>query len=191
MEARESWRNVGGRIRYLRKLNQLTLKQLAAGSGMSTNAISLVERGEVAPTIATLCRIAAALGVTASSFLREICPNELHLVRAEERHIDHVSQAAFSAVSCPADFSRQTAQGSTKPATAESILSKPVQQTVMCLSGKLEYQSEGQTCQLMPGDSLTFNARAQHTWTNSGTGSAVAVMILPCQTQTFTTGDRD
>jgi DNA-binding XRE family transcriptional regulator len=58
MPARESWRNVGHKIRYLRKADQLTIKQLAAGSGLSANAISLVERGEVAPTVETLCKVA-------------------------------------------------------------------------------------------------------------------------------------
>ena len=173
MEQRESWHNVGRRIRYLRKINQLTLKQLAAGSGMSPNAISLVERGEVAPTVATLCRIAAALGVPASSFLQEICPNELVLVRAQERNIQYAGQVAVKAMSCSLENTTRLASApNEKPSDA-------VRQTVMCLSGTLEYEADGRTCRLKPGDSLTFNARARHHWSNCGAEGAVAVIILP------------
>ena len=76
MPEKESWRFVGQRIRQLRKSNQLTIRQLATGTGLSANAISLVERGEVAPTVATLCKIAHALGASVSTFFDEACPGE-------------------------------------------------------------------------------------------------------------------
>jgi transcriptional regulator with XRE-family HTH domain len=95
MAERETWRNVGKRIRKLRKENNLTLRQLAAGCDLSPNAISLVERGEVAPTVLTLCKIAHALGVSAGSFFQEICSTEVILTRAVKGQDQSLPESAF------------------------------------------------------------------------------------------------
>lgn len=100
MPAKESWRNVSHKIRYLRKAHQLTIRQLAAGSGLSPSAISLVERGEVAPTVETLYKIACALGVSASSLLQGICPNEIILTRARDYYASQPADRALGALAC-------------------------------------------------------------------------------------------
>ena len=84
MAVHESWRNVGNKIRYLRKSSGLTLKQLARGCDLSANTISLVERSEVAPSIETLCKIATALGVAPSSLFLEVCRPKVVLQRVDE-----------------------------------------------------------------------------------------------------------
>lgn len=97
----ESWQNIGKRIRKLRKENRLTLKQLAAGCELSPNTISLVERGEVAPTVVTLCKVAHTLGVSASAFFHDICPTEVILTRAAQY------PAADSSTTPPAAANRE------------------------------------------------------------------------------------
>ena len=74
MSPDENWLNVGVGVRRTRKLRGLTMGELAAASGLSHNAIGLVERGQVAPTVATLCRLAEALGVRAAALLEDFCP---------------------------------------------------------------------------------------------------------------------
>lgn len=88
MTERESWRNIGRRIHELRKENQITLKQFADGCDLSANAISLVERGKVTPTVLALCKIAHALGVSPSSFFQDICPSEIILIRAKSAQVE-------------------------------------------------------------------------------------------------------
>lgn len=166
MSVRESWHNVGHKIRQLRKTHQLTIKQLANGCGLSPNAISLLERGEVAPTVATLCKIASALGVPASSLFQEVCPNEVILTRARD-HLSHQpADRALTALRCAID---QPLADQEQVASAEFVL---------CLSGEIEYEADGQCYSLNPGDSLSYNGNVLHCWRNRGSGSAVAVMIL-------------
>jgi transcriptional regulator with XRE-family HTH domain len=181
MPARESWRNVGRKIRYLRKSHQLTIKQLAVGCGLSPNAISLLERGQVAPTVATLCKIAAALGASPGSFFQDICPNEVVLTRAEDRHPEQAADQAIRALTCslgsalgPADLAEdeELAAGTYSP------------EYVLCLSGQVEYQANGHAYHLKPGDSLAFNGNVWHCWRNCGAGTAVAIMVLNCQQET-------
>jgi transcriptional regulator with XRE-family HTH domain len=68
--------------------------------GLSPNAISLVERGEVAPTVETLCKIASALGVSASSLLQGICPTQVIHTRTQDYHADQLPDRALGALAC-------------------------------------------------------------------------------------------
>jgi len=181
MTERESWRCVGKRIRNLRKENRLTLKQLAVGCDLSPNAISLVERGEVAPTVLTLCKIAHALGVSAGSFFHELCPTEVILTRAvqgrdqpqPENAFHLLAGRGFSTASFPREGSGCSLSG--------QMSSTRMTQMVLCVSGPIEYDVDDQCYVLDPGDSLTFNGEAFHRWRNPGTETGVAVMVLTPQ----------
>lgn len=175
MAEREAWRNVGLRVREVRKTQQLTLKQLAVGCGLSTNAISLVERGEVAPTILTLCKIANALGVSPSTFFQEICSSEVVIHRAEEGHCLQTSEQALNMLT-----SRTASHlGSSGGAPVCGLSGKVPRQTVLCVSGQISYEVDGESYCLKPGDSLTFNGEAVHRWVNSGCDTGVAILVLP------------
>jgi transcriptional regulator with XRE-family HTH domain len=179
MPARESWRNVGHKIRYLRKADQLTIKQLAAGSGLSANAISLVERGEVAPTVETLCKVASALGVSASSLLQGICPGQVILTRAGDddgQPVDRALGALACAVTPAAARSVPTAAD--LAGDGEAGLADYSHAFVLCLNGQVEHEADGKCYQLEPGDSLSFNGNVLHCCRNPGQGTAVAVLIL-------------
>ena len=167
MPTKESWQNIGQKIRQLRKTHQLTIKQLATGCSLSPNAISLLERGEVAPTVTTLCKIATALGVPASSFFREVCPNEVILTRARDHSAFRPADQALTALRCTIN------QNSTDQDQAVCAA-----EFVLCLSGEIEYEADGQSYQLKPGDSLSFNGNVLHCWNNLGSGVALAIMIL-------------
>jgi transcriptional regulator with XRE-family HTH domain len=180
MPAKQSWRNVGRKIRYLRNVHQLTIKQLAAGSGLSTNAISLVERGKVAPTVETLCKIASALGVSASSLLQEICPNEVILTQAKDDYVGPPVDRTLGALACGI----VPQQAPLAPAVYELAeddqggIADYSHKFVLCLSGQIEYEVDGKCYQLAPGDSLSFNGNILHCSRNPRSDTAVAVIIL-------------
>ena len=76
---------VGKRIKLARFRRDMTLKEVAAKSGMSATHISEIERGKTSPTIGALQRIAKALGERTAHFVEErsLCPPSL--VRKSER----------------------------------------------------------------------------------------------------------
>jgi ribosome-binding protein aMBF1 (putative translation factor) len=57
---------LGARIRSLRKDRTLTLRQLANKTALSVSLISQIELGKSAASVATLRKLAAALGVSLS-----------------------------------------------------------------------------------------------------------------------------
>jgi transcriptional regulator with XRE-family HTH domain len=179
MSIHESWRDVGNKIRYLRKSNGLTLKQLARGCDLSANTISLVERSEVAPSIETLCKIANALGVSPSSLFLEVCKPRVILQRADE--IENTANIAGQTLQI-LNSSLQTS-GCTL-ATKKSVTSptKPPsinRHSILCLCGQVELELDGQNYSLNPGDSLAFNSDAFHRWRNTGSNTGIAVLIIP------------
>ena len=64
-------RDVGYQIRKFRQEKGLTLHELAGSAGLSTPYISQLENGKASPSIATLRRIAEALGIKMVDFFAD------------------------------------------------------------------------------------------------------------------------
>lgn len=179
MAHHETWHNVGSKIRYLRKSNRLTIKQLARGCDLSANTISLVERSEVAPSIETLCKIANALGVSPSSLFLEVCKPRVVLQRANRTsgEIDIAEQTSQILTSSPQASGCTLATTKTAVSPAESLSIK--RHSILCLCGQVELELDGQSYCLNPGDSLTFNSDAFHRWRSSGAATGIVVFVIP------------
>jgi transcriptional regulator with XRE-family HTH domain len=78
-------RYVGRMIRLLRRRGGLSVRWLASKSSFSPSFISQVELGHVSPSIASLDKIASALGVTISEFFTKKCTDSPLIVEASER----------------------------------------------------------------------------------------------------------
>lgn len=80
-------RQVGRAVKASREAQKLTLRALAAKSGVSPSMISDIERGAKSPTISTLTVVAAALGVPMSALVEsaKLAPGRIHVVRGSER----------------------------------------------------------------------------------------------------------
>ncbi len=63
---------VGAQIRARRKALGLTLKQVAARTGLSVSLISQIELGRSAASVFTLYRVAEALDVPMAAFFRSV-----------------------------------------------------------------------------------------------------------------------
>lgn len=65
-------RQVGERIRHLRRLRGFTQEELADASGLNRAHLGEIERGEVDVTIVTLQRIGRGLRLRVSSLVKDI-----------------------------------------------------------------------------------------------------------------------
>jgi len=70
MPVNQQLREMAERIRATRLARGLTLRQVAAESGMSAANLSQVERGQIMPSITSLLNVARALGVDPDHFFR-------------------------------------------------------------------------------------------------------------------------
>ena len=174
MPEKESWRFIGQRIRHLRKSNQLTIKQLANGCGLSSNAISLVERGEVAPTVSTLCKIAHALGTTLASFFDQACPGE-------ERPVSDSFNEEQSPLGCALSDPNINAisnKGINLPTPLHAVKGNALP-SILCVSGQLEYTLDDQHHQIAPGETLIIDHARPHILRNTGKEAGIAVLVFP------------
>lgn len=73
---------IGRKIHQVRLQNRLTLERIAERTGFTKSYISMVERGKKSPPIATLSKIAHALGVDIGAFFEKRKPeDQITLVR--------------------------------------------------------------------------------------------------------------
>lgn len=79
-------KEVGQKIRNLRNAKSITLDVMARRTGLTTGYLSKIERGLNNPPIATLSRIAAALGIKVSDIFEDFdVDTKLSIVGRDER----------------------------------------------------------------------------------------------------------
>src|SRR5919201_648763 len=81
----ESDVDVGERLRDIRRLRRATLRTIADRAGVSESFLSQVERGRASASIASLRRIAGALGVSVADLFDSSGPPRPRVLRREDR----------------------------------------------------------------------------------------------------------
>jgi transcriptional regulator with XRE-family HTH domain len=185
--------NVGQRLRILRKQRDISMRELARRSGLSANALSMIERGLTSPSVSTLSKLSGALEVPITSLFRE----------AQERH-DVVFCPASERSKAPFDHGRWEGLGGERFSgrmeafvlTLESGASSGPhgilhtgQEFVFCLEGVVEYDVEERRFLLHSGDTLMFAASMGHRWRNPGKTEASVVMVLSGYEETESPGE--
>lgn len=89
--------SLGQRVLLLRESNRLSLRTLADKVDLSASFLSQIERDETSPSIASLEKIASALGVDVSSLFLKSQPEPV--LRVEDQHIDVVRDAKVQRLS--------------------------------------------------------------------------------------------
>ena len=160
----------------------VSMRALARMSGLSANALSMIERGRTSPSVSTLHKLANAMGIPITAFFRE-----------EPEHSDVVLCKASERTRVP--FMRglweglggETFTGRVQPfmLTLESGGSSGPfgmvhsgHEFVFCLRGQLSYEVENNHYVLNPGDSLLFAADLRHRWRNPGKTVTSALILL-------------
>ena len=78
--------DVGTRLRQLREERNMSMRSLATASGLSANALSMIERGKTSPSVSTLYKLADAMGVPITTFFGEQTTKQQAIfIRSQER----------------------------------------------------------------------------------------------------------
>lgn len=174
--------NVATSLRELREARGISMRTLATKSGLSANALSMIERGKTSPSVSTLYKLADALGVSITAFFgTETEKKQIVFLKSDERMRMAFTRGVFEGLG-GSQFS-----GRVEPfmLTLESgAASGPHgivhtgHEFVFCLRGKLEYQVDKQIFQLEAGDSLLFASKLQHKWKNPSGNVTTALIII-------------
>lgn len=174
--------DVGSRLRQLRQERGKSMRALARDSGLSTNALSMIERARTSPSVSTLYKIAEALEVPITAFFREE-PARQEIVFCKSTNRNRVSFPFGYWEGLGGEYF----VGHVEPflltlepggSSGPFGMLHTGHEFVMCLKGRLEYEVEDETYELLPGDSLIFAAQLRHRWRNPGDEIAQAVFVL-------------
>jgi transcriptional regulator with XRE-family HTH domain len=174
--------NIGDRLRELRESRNISMRALATKSGLSANALSMIERGRASPSVSTLYKLADALGVSITSFFGTDAQRQnVVFLKADERTRISFGRGIFEALGGEQFVGRVEPFMLTLENSANSgprTMSHTGHEFVFCLRGELEYQVERQVFNLQAGDSLLFAAHLKHKWKNPGKNVATAIIII-------------
>lgn len=174
--------NIGERLRELREARNISMRALATRSGLSANALSMIERAKASPSVSTLYKLADALGVSITSFFgSDAEKKQVVFLKAEERTRISFSRGVFEGLGGEEFVGRVEPFMLTLESNAKSgphSIAHTGHEFVFCLRGELEYQVERQIYSLAAGDSLLFAANLKHSWKNLGQTVVSALIII-------------
>ena len=173
--------NAGQAIRSLRERQKLSLRDLSESCGLSINAISKIERGENSPTVASLHKLASALGVHITSFFTEE-PDQTTVftqktntmrIRGNGILIEGLGSGIPNQKLEPFRMTIEPGADNFNDPAAHSG-----EEFVHCIEGELEYLVGGKSYTLKSGDSLVLKAAQPHSWRNNGKKPATILLVF-------------
>jgi transcriptional regulator with XRE-family HTH domain len=172
---------VGQRIRKHRVQKSLSLRKLSEQSGLSINAISLIERGENSATLSSLHRLSEALGTPIASLFQD--ENEQTTLFVRHNQGRHFRNNGIVVVNLGSRMSNQHMEAfsiSIDPGagTMKDPITHQGEEFVRCLEGKVEFFVGEQTFSMTQGDSLFFDPAQPHSFRNTTQSPATILKII-------------
>jgi transcriptional regulator with XRE-family HTH domain len=174
--------DVGERLRDIRQLRRETLRTIAQRAGVSESFLSQVERGRASASIASLRRIAGALGVTVADLFEPGGPPRPRVLRRDER-----PSLAFGILGRKLLLTQRPLQhlevfvgeldagGSTG---AEPYAHGDSEELFVVLNGNVQLELGGDVHELESGDSIDYRSSTPHRVTNVGGECAEVMWII-------------
>ncbi len=159
-------KEIGTKIRIVRKKNGLTLEQLAKRVGISPITLQRIETGKSSPSVVLLSEIAQTLNRPIFSFFEEIDKSFVHIKRKNQRTI--LSSVLKTKIIGPRKMIKDNivvTYGELKKGKKIDLHTNPGIEWAFNLEGKSELKLNNQSYVTEAGDSIAYNARAEHSVT--------------------------
>lgn len=174
--------DLGARIRALRLARGETLRQLAAQAGVTESFLSQVERDVASPSIATLRRVAVALGLSIGEILDQVGPHGQLVRAAERRVVTYPGLAARDEFLTDGSGARlQVILSVIDPGGgtgAEAYAHESDEECLVVLEGSLDLWVGEEQYRLEAGDAIRYSSRVPHRNQNPGPGQARVLFVL-------------
>jgi transcriptional regulator with XRE-family HTH domain len=178
---------IGARVKALRESSGLSLRDLAARSGVSAPMLSQVERGETSPTLTVAARIAGGLDLRLSQLLRLDEDGAVTVVPASARrrggssrrgHRVEVLTAAQPGQRAELSLHTLSPGGATGAADDPPIHEPGSREIALVQAGALVLVCDGQRYTLREGDCVTFDADLPHHFENDSGADAAFLAVV-------------
>jgi transcriptional regulator with XRE-family HTH domain len=183
MAVQQQEASVGERLRAIRQLRRRTLKTVAVQAGVSESFLSQVERGKASASIASLTRIATALGVAVSDlFEPDGGRRPPRVLRREARPVLGFGNLGRKYLLTPRPLEHlEVFVGELDPGGStgdEPYTHGDSEELFLVLSGWVHLQLGEEVHELEGGDSIDYHSSIPHRVTNAGETQAEVMWVI-------------
>lgn len=182
--AAERARELGARLRALRSRRRLTLREVAARSGLSISFLSAVERGLSGISVAALRRTLAACDATLAELRADPAPThegpgrERLVRRGERRVIEAEGGVRIEDLAVEATLLEPQLFVLAPGATSDGTYHHPGEEFMFVLEGRVAvWLDEAEYYELGPGDALTYPSTLPHRFACLGPSEARLIWV--------------
>jgi transcriptional regulator with XRE-family HTH domain len=175
---------LGAKVAKARAERGWSLAELARRAGVSPGAVHKIEKNGMTPTIASLMKIAAALGKSVGHFVDEDGGSRTAtVIRAGERGRLYTSKQGLVLQNVSGrygPFLLAGAEARVEPhaTSGPEPMTHPGEELVVLRSGRMRFTVDGEVHDLGPGDSIHFRTISPHSWSNPSDREARALWLM-------------
>lgn len=173
---------LGAAVRAHREGQGLTIASLARRVGISAAAVSQIESGAVQPSLTTLRRLAAALGIPVFRFFLPVEAEAVKVVRRAERKTIELPKPGVRyellTPSLRGQLEVMEVTLASGQVSAAELMSHSGEECVVILSGEAVLELSDAAISLGPGDSATLPGGIAHRLSNAGGEDVVAISVI-------------
>ncbi|NML35521.1 cupin domain-containing protein [Paraburkholderia antibiotica] len=170
---------IGERLKELRTLHGMSLRQLAAQADVSATLLSQIERAVTDPSLDTMRRLAAVFGESVSSLFADVTVSSVSISRPGNRSmlIAPKGRVSYERLT-PGNGQLEVLRAVLQPGemSADEPRGHPSSECVYVIAGNLIAQIDGVDYMVAAGESVSFDARLPHRYRN--TSSSPTEIIL-------------
>ena len=165
-------KDIGNKIKELRTMKKLTLKDVSEKTGLSTGFLSQLERGLTSIATDSLAKIAEAVDVDLSYFFAAGSRNRHAIIRSYEKEVFQIINGRFIHY----HLTNNSAEKAILPRLIEllpinssediSPYAHEGEEFVYVLEGTLTLFLNNEQFELFPGDSTHYSSALVHNWAN-------------------------
>ena len=175
---------LGAKVASARAERGWSLAELARHAGVSPGAVHKIEKNGMTPTIASLMKIAAALGKSVAYFVDEDGgARPATVIRAGDRGRLYTSKQGLvlenvSGRYGPYLLAGPEARVEPHASSGAEPMVHPGEELVIVLAGRLVFTVDGEVHELEAGDSIHFRTVRPHSWSNPSDREARALWLV-------------
>ncbi|MGN6793977.1 MAG: helix-turn-helix domain-containing protein [Streptosporangiaceae bacterium] len=173
---------LGATVRAQREQRGLTIASLARRVGVSAAAVSQIESGTVQPSLTTLRKLAAALGVPVFRFFLPDESDAIKVIRRSERKTIQVPKSGvrYQLLTPSLRGQLEVMEVTLGPGeeSAAELMSHTGEECFVVLAGDAALELSDATVKLGPGDSATLQGSIPHRLRNIGSTDVVAISAI-------------
>jgi two-component system, OmpR family, response regulator len=178
--------DIGKRIRDLRKDQSITIRQLSRRTGLSNSLLSQVENSKISPSIASLDKIARALGVSIVQFFEEPSATRISIIRRDQRDVVPSGKKGVIVEMLSKNLNNKKIQPmyltlEVGNSSLQNFYHSEGEEFGIVISGRLELNFGDNIYVLESGDSIHLDSSLSYSWRNIGKENVEAIWIQHIQ----------